>query len=286
MKKILLIGICGRSRCGKDSVAQRIASVNKNVLHINMDIYFKGKTECKYNGFDCWEHTGVIYFDRLYELVSSLKNGYRSVIKDRSLWYGSYDCEISSDDLRKKSVVIVQGYTLFTDPKLTALFDNRIFIKISNENIIKRRPGEYTKYVVIPVSEEYASQCKAAEKTFDSNTFKVDLIADDLVTYINIQLNANAYDEMLKIPSCNQAWQVLPGDILSDHEWHSIDFHNLKGWVKRRNSEILAGVTLKGNTFEYRGNGTCYWIRLRKESDYYKHIYRYTLEPTLSKIAL
>src|SRR4030042_4934379 len=117
---MLCIGICGRPSSGKDSVVQRIASVNKHVLHINMDIFFKDKTNCLYgkNKHECWEHTDVIWFDRLCRVISALKNGKGVTIKDRSAWYGSYDCRISPHALHEPRIIIVQGYLLFTDSQL------------------------------------------------------------------------------------------------------------------------------------------------------------------------
>jgi len=86
----LIVGICGRSCSGKTAIAEAIASVNRNVLLINMDIFFKNKTSCRFNGFECWEHTECIWFGRLIGAVKALKNGKGTIIRDRSLWTGSY----------------------------------------------------------------------------------------------------------------------------------------------------------------------------------------------------
>jgi len=53
----LIVGICGRTCSGKTAITEAIASVNRNILLINMDIFFKNKTSCHFNGSECWEHT-------------------------------------------------------------------------------------------------------------------------------------------------------------------------------------------------------------------------------------
>jgi len=291
----LVIGIYGRSHSGKDSIIQPIASVNKHVLHINMDIFFKNKTNCPYgkNKYECWEHTDVIRFDHLFEVVSSLKNGYGVIIEDRSLWYGSYDCEIFPYDLYGSRIIIVQGFLLFTDKKLVDLFDNKIFLDVTNKNIVVRRKNldpEEIKKVIIPVSKEYAYQSKAADKRFNTNNNPPENIANELVKYVNTMFNVIGIDEHLASPIDNDTWKVKPGDLLSDHEWHPIDYDDLKDHVKARESDLDRKI-VSGNTFEYQRNPNLgnYEIRLNPDQnnkDKYRHIYRYTRDPSLPKKSL
>ena len=175
----LIIGICGRSQSGKDRIVQRIASINKHVMHINMDIFFKNKTNCSYSGYKCWEHTDVIRFDHLFEVISSLRSGSGVIIQDRSFWYGSYDCEVFPSDLNESRIVIVQGYLLFTNKKLVDLYDRKIFLDVTDNNIKIRRPGEETEKVVIPVSKEYEQRQKNyAEVIFDGNLSEIEVLED------------------------------------------------------------------------------------------------------------
>ena len=285
VKNVFLIGVYGRSRCGKDSVIQHISAVNRNVIHVNMDIFFKDKTLCKYGGYECWEHKDIIRFDHLFKVVSSLKEGLPVIVEDRSLWYGSYDCKLLSQDLYDGRIVIVQGFLLFAEKKLANLFDHKIFIDVSDKNMLKRRPGEYTRKVVIPVSKEYAFQSIEADKSFDSNCSKAEDIADELVNYVNGQISFHNCANMLVASNQLYNWEVSPGDLLSDHEWHPINQDNLKNWVKQGRDKMQRGVVLKGNTFEYRLNHASnnFEVRLRCEPGYYRHIYRYTIEPTKSR---
>jgi uridine kinase len=263
----LVIGIYGRGCSGKDSVAQRIASVNKHVLHINMDIFFKNKTNCPYgkNKHECWEHTDVIWFDRLCRVISALKNGKGVTIKDRSAWYGSYDCKIFSRDLHKPRIIIVQGFLLFTDSQLINLFDGKLFLNVSDKNIIERsrdrrenyNSESYIREVVIPVSKEYAHQSKVADKSFDTNKDTIENITDKLVGCINTK-----FGKCLISPMQGRTWEVKEGDLLSDHEWHPIDF-------SEKSKMIQEGI------FEYRRNPNTDRYEVRLSHDNYRHIFRY-----------
>jgi uridine kinase len=254
----LVIGVYGRGCSGKDSIIQRIASVNKHVLHINMDMFFKSKTDCLYgrNKHECWEHTDVIWFDRLCRVISALKNGKGVTIKDRSAWYGSYDCKIFPRDLHEPRIIIVQGFLLFTDSQLVNLFDGKLFLDVSDKNIIERsrdrrenyNSESYIREVVIPVSKEYAYQTKVADKSFDTNKDTIENITDKLVGYINTK-----FGKCLVSPIQGRTWEVKEGDLLSDHEWHP---------------------------------SGCYEVRLSHEQGKYRHIFRYTSKPTLPKQSL
>jgi len=289
----LMIGIYGRSCSGKDSIIQLIASVNKRVLHINMDIFFKNKTNCPYgkNVYECWEHTDVIRFDHLFKVVSSLKNGNGVIIEDRSLWYGSYDCAIFPDDSYESRIIIVQGYLLFTDKRLVELFDDKIFLDVSDEELFNRRitydSKEHIQELVIPVSKEYAYQRKAADKRFDTNINTPINIADKVVKYINTNLSRIGIEEHLVSPTKNDIWKVEPGDLLSDHEWHPIDFSDLKDHAKEKMRDPDYREIVPGNTFQYRNPGTGYYeVRLSHGRHKYRHIFRYTPEPSLPKKSL
>jgi len=261
-KPSLVIGVYGRSCSGKDSIAQYIASVNKDILHINMDIFFKDKTNCFYgkNKEECWEHTNVIWLDRLFKAVSALKNGRGVTIKDRSAWYGSYDCEIFPSDLYESRIIIVQGFLLFVSKKLTNLFGSKLFLDVSNDNIKKRmgnkNPKAYTQDVVIPVSETYAYQEKFIDERFDGNN-SISKNIDEIVEYIN-----KKFRKHLISPKQGKTWEVKEGDLLSDHEWHPIDFLEKSKMVQE-------------DIFEYRRNPNTDRYEVRLSHDNYRHIFRY-----------
>lgn len=299
MENTFLIGICGRSCCGKDSIAQRIASVNPHVLHINGDMFFEPKSDCmvriKGKIRECWEHKDVIRWKHLREVVRALKNGSGVTIQDRSLWWGAYDCEICPDDLFEYNIILIQGYLLFIDKAIADLFDTRIFIEVNDENILYRRLCRdnsikgihYIHAAVIPASKEYEAEQRATSKIFDSNINSISALTDDVIKYINLQLYTSKFEDNLVIPNKKDVsfWQVYPGDLLSDHEWHPVDFADLKDHVQNQKQALDTGHRIDGNTFQYRRNPNTgnYEVRLSHDGDKYRHLFRYTREPTLPK---
>ena len=238
-------------------------------------------------------------WDHLYEVVWALKNGRGVTIQDRSPWWGSYDCEIYPDDLLECNIIIIQGYLLFTNKKIADLFDTRIFIDVNDENILYRRLCRhnsieginYIHDVVIPVSKEYEDEQKAnAEEIFNSNVSSISPLTDDIIKCINLQLYTSKFEDNLVMPNRkdDNFWQVYPGDLLSDHEWHPIDFTDLKEHVQKQKQALDRGKVVPGNTFEYRKNQNTgnYEVRLSHDGPKYRHISRYTQEPTIPKQTL
>jgi hypothetical protein len=75
------------------------------------------------------------------------------------------------------------------------------------------------------------------------------------------------------MPPVKPAWKIYPGDLLSDGEWHPIDYDNLKDWIKARKSEFDYGDELRGNTFRYRRvqNTGTYEVRLSSKYNMYHY---------------
>lgn len=276
----LVIGICGRSCSGKGVLCDKIASVNRNMLLLKMDVFFKSKTRCNYKGYSCIEHTDCIRFDHLIETIKALKKGQGCVIHSETPWLSQGDIEISTEDLRTKNLVIVEGFLLFAEKQLADLCDIRIFIDVSDLNILHRRLLRQNMYgiryiydVIIPVSKEYEQKQKgSADIIFDGNQSKREVLKN-VGTYLNDELARRAPDMKIGLPLKRQAWEVYPEDLLSDGEWHPIDYDNLKDWVKARRNDIDAGEELRGNVFRYRHNqNTCgYEIRLSTKYNMYRY---------------
>lgn len=294
-QQVYLVGIAGRPCSGKDASVQRIASVNKRVIHINADMFFKTKCTHLCNGYECLEHEQALRFDHMIDVISSLKNGDGTVIEDRTLWWGAYDCEINDSDLNDKTIIIVQGFLLFVRKDIYSLFDNRMFIKVSDNTMMERslaRRGEdavgYIRDVIIPVSRDYESRQKdVAEKPFfDSDKDSAVHIADQIVSRINGEFSKNNIDNHIVSPMKSGTWEVEFGDILSDHEWHPIQFKNLRKWVKQQIENLDSGEVLSDEAFSFRRNYTSqtnYDVQLIHEWSKYRPIFRYTRAETPPK---
>lgn len=274
-----IVGICGRSCCGKGMVAEAIASVNRNVLHINMDSFFKIKSPAQYKGYDNWDCVEALRVDRLIEVIKDLKNGKSVKIPSRG-WTEIFDVEIPSEKLIERNLVLVEGFLLFAVNELAGLFDSRIFIDVSDLSILYRRllreksmwNINYMYDVVIPMSKNYEERQKGnADIIFDGNV-KEDKIITGVTKHINDALLGTGAGCSLDYFGKQLPWEVRFGDLLTDHYWHPVDFHNLKDWVQQRWNELESGQELFGNTFRYRKNrdSGMYEVKLGT-----RNIYRY-----------
>jgi uridine kinase len=296
----LVIGICGRSCSGKGVLCDKMASVNRNILLLKMDPFFKRGTSCHYRGYDCIEHCDCIRFDHLIETVRALKKGQSCVIHSETSWLSQGDIEISSEDLKLKNLIVVEGFLLFAEKRLADLFDCKIFIDVSDLNILYRRllrqnslhGIQYIYDVIIPVSKDYEQiQKDSADIIFDGNQPKEQVLKEvgkyikklvRAVSPIDISVPPVKYIKKLvptpphidiTVPPGKPAWKIYPLDLLSDGEWHPIDINNLKDWIVARKNVIDAGEELRGDHFRYRCNQNTgdYEIRLSSKYNMYHY---------------
>lgn len=276
----VLIGVCGRSCSGKGVVTESLASSNSCVLLLQSDYYFHERSSCTYKGYSCWEHIDCIDFDRLVRDVDSLRKGNGIIIQTPS-WRSQVKVQISSEDLRSKKLIIVEGFLVFAVKQLVDLFDYKIFVDASDETILHRRTirdgvkkFNYIHNVVIPASKEYEHiQKGSADVIIDGEKPKADVVYD---VYHFLQ-------QKLSGTGCRigqSPWKVHPGDLVQDSEWHPIDFGDLKDWVKREKSNLDNGSILTGNTFRYRKILRTGIYETRLSTQCKPRIRRYTREST------
>ena len=279
-----VIGICGRSCCGKGVVADALASVNYNVLHINMDSFFKLNSPAQYKGYKDFDNVAALRIDSLIEVVKKFRLGGGTSIPSRG-WTETFDVKINSEELKERNLILVEGFLLFSLNELADLFDSKIFIDVSDLNILYRRlrrennMGQinYIYDVVIPNSKNYEEKQKAnADIIFDGNA-EEDKIITDVSEYINDILLRRGVGCSLDLFAGQPAWKVHSGDLLTDHVWHPIDYDHLKPWVQRRRNELESGHELPGNTFRYRKRPDfgIYEVKLDR-----RNIYRYDWQPS------
>lgn len=284
MKGLLAIGICGRSCSGKGEVCEAIANVNSEVFYLNSDVFFKNQTPCKFtrhnrNG-DCWECSKSIWLDRLIDCVNTIKSGKGTVVKDRSAWTQHCDIGISVKDIGERKCLIVEGFLLFSQRKLTNLFDHRIFIDVSDENLkirrLKRQNGEgedYIDRVIIPVSKIFEDEQKRNADILINGNDEPNKVKKDVCRYINQILMQRKIDSTVSVAPTRLPWKVFPGDLLMDHLWHPINYDCLKAWLREHNEVLESGKEREGDHFRYRKNlsSSSYEIRLSRSY----HMYRY-----------
>lgn len=178
--KPIIIGVCGRSCSGKSAVVKELEEKYKGkVLRINQDRFFKVKASN-------WESPEALRFDRLIYSIKKLKNGESTHIPERG-WTEVFDREV-----KPHKVVIVEGFLLFANKELCNLFDKKIWVDVSDQNILWRRTlrdgntngADYIMNVVIPESKKYeAMQRREADITIDGNKSKEEII-NEIESYI------------------------------------------------------------------------------------------------------
>lgn len=283
-RNLKLVGICGRSCSGKGVVTEALASVNCEVLALQADNYFRKVTPCSYGGYSCWEHLDCISSDRLLNDLYALKTGGSIDLMIEAPWMHPEIIKITSQDMDTKQIIVVDGFLIFAVPSLLDVMDFKIFIDVSDSNLLERRvkrngEGErnYIENVVIPVSREYQMQNGTADVVIDGNQSKQNVI-NDSVKYIRERLPLSAACFRPALPPERSPWPVHPGDLLTDNAWHPISFSDLKDWVKNERQKLDRGQELSGNTFRYRKNPDSDTFEIRLSRKHY--VYRYNLTPT------
>ena len=173
--KPLIIGVSGRSCSGKSTVVKELEEKYKgDFLHICQDKFFRVKA-------DNWESPESLRIDKLIECVKLLKNGKSTFIPSHR-WTEVYDREV-----KPHKIIIVEGYLLFVNKELNKLFDKKIWVDVSDVNLLYRRLKrfneinqlDYAMNVVIPESKKYEEQQKKeAETIIDGNKPKEEIIRD------------------------------------------------------------------------------------------------------------
>lgn len=173
--KPLIIGVCGRSCSGKSTVIKELEEKYKGqFLHINQDKFFKVKA-------DNWERPEALRFDKLIEAITLLKEGEKAFIPTHR-WTEVFDREI-----KPHKVIIVEGYLLFVNKELNKLFDKKIWVDVSDVNLLYRRIKrfnelnqlDYAMNVVIPESKKYETiQRKEADIIVDGNKTKEEIVKE------------------------------------------------------------------------------------------------------------
>lgn len=202
--KPLVIGVCGRSCSGKSAVVKELEEKYKGkFLHINQDKFFK-KTA------DNWERPDSLRIDRLIYSIKKLKEGKSTHIPSHR-WTEVFDKEVKPHE-----VIIVEGYLLFVNEELSGLFDKKIWVDVSDANIVYRRTKrdgtskylDYTMNVVIPESKKYEEiQRKRAGVIIDGNKNKEEII-QDFEELLNPKMSLNS--------NFNKCQNMLLGTAIGD----------------------------------------------------------------------
>jgi uridine kinase len=181
-EKPIVIGICGRSCSGKSRVTRKIAEkYSDKITRIPLDRFFLIYNTKELDETDGWESPNSVRWDRFIRSVKKLKNGESTHIPSKG-W-----TEVFDQKVYPKKIILVEGYLIYTNKELLELFDKKIFVEVSDLNILYRRTlrdgvidgMNYTMRKVIPISKRYEDKQKnEADTIIDGNKSKDDLLND------------------------------------------------------------------------------------------------------------
>lgn len=172
--KPILIGICGRSCSGKSTVSKRLEEIYEDSLNINQERFFRKKSDNR-------ERPESLMMDRF---IYSLKE----LIRGNSVYIPSKICtEVFDRLVYPKKIIIVDGFLLYVNEEVVNLLDKKIFIEVSDENILSRRIKrggdfdnyEYTTEICIPESKKYEQvQRERADVIINGNQSREGILKD------------------------------------------------------------------------------------------------------------
>jgi uridine kinase len=282
--KPFIVGIGGPSCSGKGTVIDQIAGRNCHVMRIPQDSFFKKNSPVETRGRSDIDDPRALMMDEFARLITRLKEGHGARLPSRG-WTEDFNVEITDTEVSLRPLIIVEGFLLYITAELAGLFDARIFIDVSDLNVLYRRLKrenqlfglDYTYDIVIPnARRDSLPQRKLAHKVIDGNQAVAE-VTDQIVEY----LNRDVLPPRLQIDMEKEPWPVSFGTLLTDNGWHPLKDGDLKDWCKAAGSMAIlqTGDELKGNTFTYRQDALRpghYEVRLNG----WCNIFKYSNEPT------
>ena len=226
-------------------------------MRICQDSFFRINSPIETKGYTDIDDPAALMMDEFTRVISSLREGRGARLPSRG-WTEDFNVEITDAELRLRPLIIVEGFLLYITDELADLFDTRVFINVSDLNILYRRLKrenhlfglDYAYDIVIPnARRDRPPQIKLAHKMIDGNQAIAE-VTDQIVEY----LNRGVLSTPLQIDMEKEPWPVSFGTLLADNGWHPLKDGDLKDWCKTaENLAVLqAGDELKGNTFTYR----------------------------------
>lgn len=139
--KPIIIGIAGGSGSGKTTVARNILSSVKesgSVL-IDHDSYYKDQShltteERKKVNYD---HPDALDNELLCEQLKQLKKGFS--IEKPVYDFVTYTRLSNTDPIAPENIIILEGFLIFSDPKIRKLIDIKIYVDTDDDLRVLRR---------------------------------------------------------------------------------------------------------------------------------------------------
>lgn len=137
---MLFIGICGASGSGKSTLAEQLQlKIRQRVILLAQDAYYRDHSHLPFHERERinYDEPQAFDHDQLYADILALCEG-------RPITRKQYDytqhCRADRDEwIEPADVVLLEGIHAFFDPRLRALMDMRIFIRVDADVCLLRR---------------------------------------------------------------------------------------------------------------------------------------------------
>ena len=182
-----LIGIAGGTCCGKSTLLENLANkFGDEIGVLSFDEYFIGSDLYDLDSITNFEDPKLYNFDGFIHDLKLIKQGKPLTIRANSR--ESSQKGITQKIIANKPVVIVEGWLIYHDAEARNLFDTKIFIELSDEEIITRRYArtkgskhwddyDYIQNKILPGHRRYVEPQKAyADLVLDGTRSQQELV--------------------------------------------------------------------------------------------------------------
>jgi len=156
-----IIGICGGSCSGKSTLVNGLISQLSNLTVIHFDDFFIGKEKLEGQDIKNWEDPKLYRLDDYENTLKKLKQNESVEIEANSR--ESRHEGLNRRILKPNDYVVAEGFLTFHTQESRKYFDKKIYLDISEDEIIRRRyermkngGGQYSdEYIQKTLIEEY-----------------------------------------------------------------------------------------------------------------------------------
>ena len=205
--KTIIIGIAGGSGSGKTTLANRLKEqfAPNETLLISHDSYYKRHDDLSYEERSQlnYDHPDAFDTDLMVQQLTDLRNGI--AVECPTYDYTVHNRSEATVHCEPAPVIIVEGFLLFVDPRLTDMFDFRIFVDTDADVRILRRilrdvnergrtlDSVITQYLttVKPMHEAFVEPSKRKANLIVPEGGKNAAALEMLVRYIENHLRSN-----------------------------------------------------------------------------------------------
>lgn len=158
---MILAGICGGSCSGKSTIVEGLKSSLSDLTIIHFDDFFIGKEKLEGQNITNWEDPKLYRLDDFEKTISSIKQGMSVEIEANSR--ESRHEGLKTRVLKPSKCIVVEGFLVFYTENVRQCFDKKIYLDITEAEIIRRRydrmdkgGGKYSdEYINMTLIEEH-----------------------------------------------------------------------------------------------------------------------------------